>query len=268
MKLGSGKSFYAEDLAYVHDAGFLDFARRAAPGVLAHVRRHCPAGAWVIELGCGSGGLTEHLVAAGYRVLGIDLSPAMLRLARRRAPAARYRAASWCNFAPRRCDAIVAVGECLNYMGAGARQHEAALRRFFRQMAAALPPGGLLLFDFLEPSAARPRRRSVETCGPDWVVLVAVEEDRRRRMVVRRITTIRQVGGQQRLSFEIHRQRLLRRADVAARLRAAGFTVRFRGGYGRVRLKPGHVVVEAVREPAGGAPERYLVASPDAGVNY
>lgn len=31
--------FYAEDLAYIHDVGFLDFARRAAPAVLQALRR-------------------------------------------------------------------------------------------------------------------------------------------------------------------------------------------------------------------------------------
>jgi SAM-dependent methyltransferase len=247
VKSGAVRSFYAEDLAYVHDADFLDFARRAAPGVLGQLRRHCPAGARVIEIGCGSGGLTLCLAEAGYRVLGVDIAPAMLRLARRRAPGAKFRAASWYDFPVPPCEAIVAVGECLNYMTAGRRGHEAALRRLFRRAAAALPSGGLLLFDFLEPLAGRPRHRNVEAYGSDWVVLVAAGEDRWRRVLTRRITTIRRVGWRQRLSQEIHRQCLLRRREVSRALRAAGFTVRFHAGYGRRRLKPGQVVAEAVR---------------------
>ena len=241
------RTFYAADLAYVHDAGFLEFARRAAPGILARLRRHCPAGARVVEVGCGSGGLTERLGAGGWRVLGMDIAPAMIRLARRRAPWAAFRVGSYADVPLPVCGAVVAVGECLNYLAGGVRAHEAGLRRFFRRAARALPPGGLLLFDFLEPWAGRPRRRTVDTSGPDWVVLVAIGVDGRGRLLTRHITTIREVGGRQRLSVEVHRQLLLRRADLKCWLRAAGFTVRFLPGYGGVPLGAGKVVAEAVR---------------------
>ena len=243
------RPFYAADLAYVHDAGFLDFARRAAPGVLARLRRQCPAGARVVEAGCGSGGLTERLAAAGWRVLGIDLAPAMIRLARRRVPRTVFRVGSYAEMPLAPCGAVVAAGECLNYVAGGIRAHEANLRRFFRRAARALPPGGLLLFDFLEPWAGRPRRRSVESSGPDWLVLVAIGVDRRKRLLTRHITTIREIAGRQRLSCEVHRQRLLRRADLARWLGGAGFAVRFRPGYGRAPLGPGKAVAEAIRAP-------------------
>jgi SAM-dependent methyltransferase len=251
MRPKSGRPFYAADLAYVHDAGFLGFAHRAAPGILQQLRRHCRPGAQVVEIGCGSGGLTPHLVQAGYRVLGADVSAAMIRLARRRAPGARFRVASYYDFAPPPCAAIVAAGECLNYMAGGRHRHEAALRRFFRRAAAALPLGGLLQFDFLEPFAGRPRTRNAEASGPDWLVLAAVGEDRERRVVTRHITTLRRVGSRQRLAVEIHRQCLLQRRDLRTALQAAGFAVRFRAGYGRKRLNPGQVVAEAIRRGGG-----------------
>jgi SAM-dependent methyltransferase len=170
MQPGSGRTFYAADLAYVHDAGFLGFANRAAPGVLQLLRRHCRPGARVVEIGCGSGGLTQHLVRAGYRMLGVDVAPAMIRLARHRVPGAEFRVASYHDFALPPCAAVVAVGECLNYLAAGRSRHEAALGHFFRRAGAALPPGGLLLFDFLEPCAGRPRTRNAEASGADWLV--------------------------------------------------------------------------------------------------
>lgn len=44
----------------------------------------------VLELGCGTGQVTERLLAAGARVVAVDALPEMLAGARRRAPAAEY----------------------------------------------------------------------------------------------------------------------------------------------------------------------------------
>jgi ubiquinone/menaquinone biosynthesis C-methylase UbiE len=44
----------------------------------------------VLELGCGTGGLTRKLIARGADVTSVDQSPLMLRRARRRAPSATF----------------------------------------------------------------------------------------------------------------------------------------------------------------------------------
>ena len=44
----------------------------------------------VLELGCGTGSVTRHLVASGAAVTAIDGAETMLRRARRRAPAASF----------------------------------------------------------------------------------------------------------------------------------------------------------------------------------
>jgi ubiquinone/menaquinone biosynthesis C-methylase UbiE len=44
----------------------------------------------VLELGCGTGGLTRKLIARGAEVTAVDQSLAMIRHARRRAPAATF----------------------------------------------------------------------------------------------------------------------------------------------------------------------------------
>src|SRR4051794_28962298 len=44
----------------------------------------------VLELGCGRGGLTVELVRAGAEVVAVDVSPAMVAVARERAPEASF----------------------------------------------------------------------------------------------------------------------------------------------------------------------------------
>jgi SAM-dependent methyltransferase len=71
--------YYEHDLALVHARGFGQYADRCAPGVLdllAPVR-----GGLVLEVGCGAGALTRHLLAAGHRVTATDASAAMVSLA-------------------------------------------------------------------------------------------------------------------------------------------------------------------------------------------
>src|SRR5262245_42108156 len=106
--------FYGTDLAYIHHVGFAGFARAAAPGLLRILRRHRVHGT-VVDLGCGSGVWAGALSDAGYDVVGIDLSPAMVRLARRTAPKALFRRGSLFGAAIPRCGAVTAIGECLNY---------------------------------------------------------------------------------------------------------------------------------------------------------
>jgi hypothetical protein len=119
------------------------------------------------------------------------------------------------------------------------------LAAFIRRAGAALRPGGILLFDFLEHCHGRPRTRTHHTCGADWAVLADVSE--KRQVITRRITSVRFVAGRCRCSEETHRQCRLSCRQVGQALRAAGFIVTFHDGYGGMRLPPGHAVAEALK---------------------
>jgi 2-polyprenyl-3-methyl-5-hydroxy-6-metoxy-1,4-benzoquinol methylase len=81
---------YKDDLAYIHDVGFGDFAKQSTPGLLKILRQSGITNGLVIDLGCGSGIWAQELIKAGYEVLGVDISTAMIELARKRAPQARF----------------------------------------------------------------------------------------------------------------------------------------------------------------------------------
>lgn len=66
----------------MHHLGFGFHADACAPGILARLAPVLDRDGLVLELGCGSGLLTRHLVDAGHRVIAADASPAMVELAR------------------------------------------------------------------------------------------------------------------------------------------------------------------------------------------
>ena len=220
--------FYARDLAHVHDVGFGEFARDAAPGLLRRLRRAGVRGGLVVDLGCGSGIWARALLDAGYEVLGVDVSPALLAIARRRAPEARFVRGSAYDVELPACAAVTALGEVLNY-APPAR----GLPRLLRRVRAALGPGGLLVFDVAGPGRQRAAARRAWHQGDDWVLCLDAAENRKRAELTRRITVFRRSGRSWRRSDEVHVLRLLDPAAVRAELRRAGFDAEMLRGYGR-----------------------------------
>src|SRR5262245_16914733 len=107
---------YASDLAYIHDVGHGHFARQAAPALLKLLQQHAITSGTVVDLGCGSGIWAEALVKAGYNVLGIDISAAMIDIARQRVPKAQFQVGSYLKAELPPCVAVTSIGECLNYL--------------------------------------------------------------------------------------------------------------------------------------------------------
>lgn len=72
---------------YLHDPGIArDYDASLADTPLfavdqAFVERHCPQPGWLLDLGCGTGRLLLAMARRGWRTLGVDLSPEMLRVA-------------------------------------------------------------------------------------------------------------------------------------------------------------------------------------------
>jgi SAM-dependent methyltransferase len=244
------RRFYGTDLAYVHEAGFRDYAERAAPEIVALLRARGIVRGRIVEFGCGGGTVAAELADAGYEVLGIDISPAMIRLARAKAPGASFRVGSLGDTRIPPCVAIVAVGEVVSYITApratlsSFRQHDRQLLAFFVRARGALAPEGVLLFDFIETAAGR-TYPSKTMAGDGWVVRVRAHADSAGRTLTRTITTARKVDVGYRRSYETHRARIYSREQMKGLLQQAGFRALLRRSIGRVRLMRGDVVVVA-----------------------
>jgi SAM-dependent methyltransferase len=231
---------YRDDLAYIHDSGFGAIARAAGPVLINSLRKRGRDRGLVVDLGCGSGILSQAIHEAGYDVLGIDISPAMIKLARARVPGGTFHVESLLTAELPTCIAVAAVGECFNYRF-DPNHSRAVLARQLRRIHRALERDGLLLFDVAEPGRVPrggPSRAFFEQS--DWATLVITEGDRRRRLLTRKITTFRRVGELYRRDHEIHELRLIPRAEMADELRGLGFRVRALQGYGSRRFPTGH----------------------------
>jgi SAM-dependent methyltransferase len=105
-----------------------------------------PAGAAVLELGCGTGHVAAALLARGFAVTGLDLAPEMLAHAAENAPGARFVAADLRRFElPAVYDAGLMIGSVGHLAGAG------DLATAFANIYRALRPGACLLFDAYLP---------------------------------------------------------------------------------------------------------------------
>jgi SAM-dependent methyltransferase len=232
---------YRDDLAHIHDEGFGGFAQAAAPVLVEALKAGGIDQGLVIDLGCGSGILSRAIYQAGYDVLGVDISAAMIALARQRVPRGEFRVQSLLKSELPPAVAVAAVGEAINYLF-DPENTRSSLAKLLERIHRALQPGGVFLFDAAEPGRV-PGNGLARTYfeGNDWAVLVSSEEDRRRKFLTRRITSFRQVGELYRRDQEVHCQRLLPRSELAAQLRSIGFRVRVLRGYGRLRFGSGHV---------------------------
>jgi SAM-dependent methyltransferase len=122
---------------------------RAFFRTLRPLLRAARGGPPVLDLGCGSGLLTERIAAAGLAVVGVDGSRPMLRRARARCP----RDAGQVRLLARDLAALrlppvhalaLACHDVLNHLPS-----EAALRRVLGSVRRALAPGGVFVFDAL-----------------------------------------------------------------------------------------------------------------------
>jgi SAM-dependent methyltransferase len=181
--------WYEEDLAFIHDVGHGDFALESAPGILEVLDRSKISEGLVVDLGCGSGLWARELTKAGYRVFGVDISQAMIDIARRRVPDAEFRVASLFELGVPPCGAVTALGEVLCYLFDPENDRK-TLVQLFRGIYDALIPGGVFVFDVVEPGqVAQGTTVRGFSEGEGWAVLVEKAEDPERGTLSRWITS-------------------------------------------------------------------------------
>jgi SAM-dependent methyltransferase len=115
----------------------------------------------LLDLGCGTGSITLAMAdrtAPGARVVGVDLSPKMIDIARARAPQHEWAVGDIC--APPTVGRFDLVTVCFNTLQL--LLDETELTRCFRAVASRLAPNGRFAFDIAQPN-------------PAWLAAITVE---------------------------------------------------------------------------------------------
>lgn len=200
----------------------------------------------VAELGCGTGSMTRRLAKAGYDMIGIDLSPDMLDVAREAEipeaddPEQENADSSdhtilYLNQDMRSFElygtvrAIVCVCDSINYI-----TEPAEVQEVFRLANNYLDPGGLLVLDFHTPRYYREvlAESSIAETREDIAMIWENEEteDGLHRLY---LTVFREAeDGRYDRFDEVHEQRGYTIAEMKALSEAAGLTeIHFHDGY-------------------------------------
>ena len=191
----------------------------------------------MLEVGCGSGLLTRHLVDAGHRVVATDASLAMVELARDNVPGAEdVRVLVLPDDPLPEADAVVSVGHVVNYVG----DREAVLRAIVA-IARAVRPGGLFAIDVcdLEWAALRKAAPGAGKIGDDWAIAVEFSIPAPDRFVRDIATFLRNDDGTWRRSDERHENVLLDTAQLPDLLRPYGVDVTVGTSFGTETLPAG-----------------------------
>lgn len=109
----------------------------------------------IADLGCGPGRIAAHLAGAGNRVMGVDVSAEMIRIARGRAPQLEFRVGTMASFLAGRQGSVGNALFWYSTIHAAPGELAALLAATF----AAVRPGGYVLLGFLstaDPAAAEP----------------------------------------------------------------------------------------------------------------
>jgi SAM-dependent methyltransferase len=233
----------------VHYRGYGFHADACAPGILTLLEPVRERQGLVLELGCGSGALTRHLVEAGHRVVATDASPAMLELAREAVPGAEdVRLLRLPEDPVPECDAVVSVGHVMSYL-----PNESALEGALVAGANALRAGGVLAIDLLDLRYGddMPVDETRGRVGDDWAVVVKLSRPDE-RLYVREITTfIRNENSTWRRDDERHENVLVETTRIPSFLAKHGLDARVAESFGDEELPPGLVAIVGHRLPLG-----------------
>jgi ubiquinone/menaquinone biosynthesis C-methylase UbiE len=230
------------DLAVYYDRiySWRDYRSQTAHAVRVARRFGRSRGRRWLDVACGTGRTLEQLQGR-YEVAGVDLSPQMLRVARRRLPEVRLLRADMRSFdLHERFDVVSCLFSSVGYL-----RSEADVLRAFRTFARHLMPGGVVLVEpWVAPSDFRPGHIALDVYQDASTKVVRAGASRRHGAVSRIVFDY--LIGEERRGFrhvrEVEELRLVPYARLQELLRKAGLRTSWVGPPPGVRAARGLLV--------------------------
>jgi len=229
-----------ELLAAVYERDWGSFSDRFLRFTDLALEKAGAAPASALDIACGTGGLALALAGRGWRVVGLDLSPAMIRMAGRKGSSAEFQVGDMRSFElGTTFDLVTCAFDSCNYL-----LDLDEVQSSFRCVRAHLEPDGLFLFDINTPRLYEAHHhgiidREVEGVGFRQVLRYEAKE----RLAYTTFHFDREV--------EAHVQRAYEREEIESGLREAG-------------LRPLEVYGDMRGAPATSDSKRlFLMAKPD-----
>ena len=237
----ASEPYYRPDLALVHHLGFGFHADACAPGILDLLAPVRARDGLVVEIGCGSGLLTQtpgggRTPGRRHRRFGSDARPG---------PPPRSRGPDFellrlPDDAVPRADAIVSVGHVLSYL-----DDDTSIDKALVALADALRPGGLLAIDLCDLEYGRLRERAAPHVRrhEDWVIMTEFSLPRENLFVREMTTFVKNADGSWRRDDEQHDNCLTDTARLPKLLGEHGVEASIVSSFGHPELPPGLVAV-------------------------
>lgn len=184
---------------------------------LISARVHVPAGEIALDLACGAGRHTRAFEACRWTTIGLDLSPALLRVARETEPAAPFVRADMrvLPFADASFGLVVNLFTSFGYF-----RHDEDHDRVLLEVARVTRPGGWFVLDYLNCAHVR---STLVVRDERQVGSRIVEQEREISADGRYVRKTITLGDEDRTFVE--RVRLFELAELRAMLERAGFVI-------------------------------------------
>ena len=188
------------------------------------IRTYRPTARSLLDVACGTGSYLSYL-HAWFNVAGVDVSPAMVRIASARNPAASIYVGDMRSFhLGHRFDVVICLFSSITY----ARTVD-GLNATLTNFARHLTPGGIAIVEpYIPPEAWRDGLISLRTADDDGRKVAMVDRAvRNGRDIRREIAYVVATPSRLEQIFEEHHFRLFSRAEYENAFRKGGFAVQF-----------------------------------------
>lgn len=238
-------TFYTFDLADIHDTSFDTFAKDASVYIIPLLKNLKRTNLPVIELGSGSGIFSDILFTNGFKVEGVDYSEDMVEIARKKLKTSKFHITSLWDFPIPSCCAVVAVGECLNYM-VDRKVSLKDLYELFERISNGMELDGLFIFDVLcDRDSMEEIHRTTSYQGDNWEM--KVERTEYGQIIEREIHIEKKNKFGFRYTTEYHVQKRYHLPLMIDILEYCGFTVLVKNNYGKPFHDPFHKVFTCLK---------------------